>query len=183
VSIDNTSYVVDIGIGPNGPLAPLPLVHDKPRTDVLMSQRRMIYDTVPGMTLPSQKMWRMQLRESRTGPWLDIYCFSEIAWPLADFQIIPGGFYSLPRRPGWFFTHMACFRVLMENGQPFGWILAFDDELKRNCRGRVEVIQKFHNDHDRVVALKKHFGVELTDEEEKLIIGTCTELKERESRL
>ena len=49
--------------------------------------------------------------------------------------------------------------------------------VKENLGGKTKVVQECHTDAERVEALKKWFGIHLSDEEIESIQGWHTELK------
>ncbi|KAL2167051.1 hypothetical protein VTG60DRAFT_1847 [Thermothelomyces hinnuleus] len=180
-------YLVDTSTGPFGAPYPQPLLHDRPDTcrDMAPRQRRMLYGPVPGVTAVDDggssgagpSWWRMQLREGEAEPWMDVCCFVPAEWMPADFQIMVAGLGSLGA--GWFTNRVVCFRILLDDddgGAPVGYLIAWQDELRRWYKGTVEVVQRFYCEADRVAALEEEFGIALTEEEQAGIVGRTTEL-------
>ncbi|KAL2164962.1 hypothetical protein VTH06DRAFT_258 [Thermothelomyces fergusii] len=173
--------------------------------DMAPRQRRMLYGPVPGLSVAAAAAdgtssssssssgaggpgwWRMQLREGGAEPWMDVCCFVPAEWTPADFQIMVAGLASLGA--GWFTSRVVCFRVLLDDddddngdkdgdghGAPVGYLIAWQDELRRWYKGTVEVLQRFYCEADRVAALEEEFGIVLTEEEQAAIVGRPTEL-------
>ncbi|KAK4153325.1 cysteine proteinase [Chaetomidium leptoderma] len=171
-------YLIDTNTGPFGTPYPLPLLHNQPTTchDMAPRQRRMLHGPVPNnMTAdPHQPWWRMQLREDTKSEWMDVCCFVEAEWKPVDFQIMIAGLGTLGA--GWFQARVVCYRVILEAGVPVGYLMAWQDELRRWYKGKMEVVQRFYCEADRVAALEEEFGVVLTLEEQGAIVGRETEL-------
>ncbi|KFY81216.1 hypothetical protein V499_00042 [Pseudogymnoascus sp. VKM F-103] len=175
VTIGAQAYVVDTAGGPFNSTSPVPLVHDKPVIDVWPRCRRMIYSSIPGWD-PHQKWWRMQFRDDEKEPWMDVYCFMETEWRPVDFHIMVAGLASLGA--GWFKSRVVCFRIILEEDTPVGYLMIWEDELRRVYKGELQVVRQFFNELDRVTTLADEFGVMLSEDEQKQIVGTRTELKD-----
>lgn len=177
VTIQTQKYVVDTNFGQFGAPFPVPLVHDEAVVDVWHQSRRMIRASIPGWTDPEQKWWRMQIRERDNDAWLDVCCFMEAEWLPVDFHIMISGLDSLGA--GWFKSRVICFRIILEENLPVGYLMIWQDELRRVYKGGdIEILQKFYGENDRLTALEDEFGITFSDEEQKQIIGTVTELKD-----
>lgn len=169
VTIGEGDYIVDTSHGPSGSPYPVPLVHDEPAVDMWPRQRRMVHDSLPGWSNPRQKWWRLQIRTSDADPWMDVWCFTETEWLPIDIQLLRLGYTGLGG--GWVAPHVCCFQTTFEDQVPVGYMLILKDELRRHYKGKTEVVQKFYCEKDRVEAIAQHFGIELTEEEQKQIEG------------
>lgn len=176
VTVGANKYVVDTSFGPFGSPCPILLAHNEPIVDVWPRYRRMIHSSIPGWTDKDQKWWRMQYGDSINGPWMDVNCFVESEWRPVDFQIMVAGIESLGL--GWFKSSVVCFRIILEEDIPVGYLMIWQDELRRFYKGQSHVLEKFHNESDRAAALETNFNIWLTDNERKQIVGTNTELKD-----
>lgn len=175
VAINGLKYLVDTNVGPAASPFPVPLVHDEPVVDVWHRQRRMIFDTVPGM-VSEEKWWRLQVREPTDKIWMDVCCFTEMEWLPIDFEIMVMGMGQLGL--GWFKSLVLCFRIILEDGAPVGYLLMLHDEVRRLYKGKLSVTQKLYTEEDRVRVLKTEFGAVLSNEERRNILGTVGELKD-----
>ncbi|KAN0069250.1 hypothetical protein V8E54_012879 [Elaphomyces granulatus] len=176
VRIGKRDYVVDPSFYQFGSPFPVPLVHDESVGDAWGRSWRMIHSSIPGWTAGDQKWWRMQYRESENYPWMDVYCLMETEWLPSDFHILTMGIGVTGI--GWFFKGVACFRIILEEDIPVGYLLIWQDELRQLYKGQTQVLQKFYNENDRVTALAEEFGILLSEDDQRQIAGTTTELKD-----
>lgn len=176
VTIGSHDYVVDTGHGPSGFPRPVPLIDGDVNEDIAGRQRRMIFDYIPEWTNKRQKWWRMQIRYSSTEDWLDVWAFTETEWLPMDFQLLRLGYGKLGT--GWVEPKVCCFRTSYEGDVPVGYILVLEDELRRSYKGKVEVLQKFYSESDRVALLAKEFGIILNEEEQEQIRGHIAEIQD-----
>ena len=156
---------------------PVPLVHDEPVGDAWGRSWRMVYSTISGWTAGDQKWWRMQHRESENHPWMDIYCLMETEWQPSDIRILAMGI-GATGSIGWLFKSVACFRIILEGDLPVGHLLIWHDELRQLYKGQNQILQKFYNENDRVAALAEEFGILLSEDDQRQIVGMTTELKD-----
>ncbi|KAI1361269.1 hypothetical protein F5Y08DRAFT_25533 [Xylaria arbuscula] len=176
VTIGDKKYIVDTNFNQFGSPFPVPLVHNEPATDVWTRRRRMIHERNPGWAETDQKWWRMQVMYEGDDCWMDVYCFQEVEWMALDFALLWAGIQKLDM--GWFNHVVVCFRIILEDEVPVGWIVVRGDRLTRSYKGVVQTIETFECEGDRVAALSEHFGISLSEHEQRQIIGTKTELKE-----
>lgn len=99
-------------------------------------------------------------------------------WLPIDFEIIVTGINQLGA--GWFKSLVICFRIILEDEKPVGWLLMLHDEVRRYYKGKLTVLQKLYSEDERVELLRDQFGVVLSGEEVREIKGTAGELKEEE---
>ena len=175
VVIGGVKHLTDTNTGPCASPTPVPLQHDRPAVDIWQRKRRMIYDTIPGLSSDG-KWWRLQLQEPNESTWMDVCCFTDTEWIPIDFEIMVSGILQLGA--GWFKSLVICFRILLEDDKPVGWLLMLHDEVRRYYKGKLTVVQKLYSEEERAILLKEDFGVALTVEERKSIRGTVGELKE-----
>jgi len=177
MKLGSQSYLVDTNFNQNASPFPVPLVHDQPAVDMHPRQRRMLHTPIPGWR-DDQLWWRLQLRDDADSPWMDVYCFTETEWLAVDFHVLISGLDRLG--VGWFKSKVACYRVILEEDTPVGYLMIWQDELRRHYKGETQVLQKFYSESERVASLAEDFGLQLTDEEKASIMGTDAELKEDE---
>jgi arylamine N-acetyltransferase len=176
VDIGGQRYFIETNFNQNGSPSPVALIHDEVVQDVGPRQRRLVHSPIPigDTTQSDKKWWRLQIRETSTSHWMDVYCFTEVEWLPLDFEIMSAGMGSLGG--GWFTKLIVCFRLLLEDDIPVGYSLILGNELISSYKGKTQVLQKFYSEADRVACLEEEFGVTLSDEEQAAIEGTCTEL-------
>lgn len=177
VTIGQGKYVVDTSNGPSGFPYPVPLVHGEAIEDYKPREGRVIYDSIPGWSSPDQKWWRLQQRRGdvEADPWMDVYAFTETEWLPMDFEMIRTAYVTMGT--GWIAPRVACFRVLLESDEPVGWIMIWEDEVKRHYKGKTETLKKLYSESDRVATLQAEFGIVLTSDEQRQIVGLSTEIK------
>ncbi|KAF2202684.1 cysteine proteinase [Delitschia confertaspora ATCC 74209] len=175
INLHSQKYMLDTSFNQFGSPSPVPLLHDSPEIDVGPGrQRRMLHAPLPGFTNSEQIWWRMQLRNSDSEPWMDVYAFQESEWLPFDFAIMTQGLAGMG--VGWFKTLVVCFRWVLEKGKPVGWIMVWGDELRRCRGGKVEVERKFYSEGDRLQVLEEEFGMHFKEDEKDGIVGTGTEI-------
>ena len=82
--------------------------------------------------------------------------------------------------PQSFFVQVVlCVKTLLnkDSKDAEGVLTLFQNEVKRRMCGTKEVVETLRSEADRVSALEKWFGIVLTEEERRGIIGLVTELK------
>jgi arylamine N-acetyltransferase len=176
VTIGDLDYVVDTGHGPSGFPCPVPLIDGDIAEDIRGRQRRMLYDRIPGSTNARQKWWRMQIRYSDLDPWLDVWAFTETEWQVMDFQLLRLGYSKLGT--GWVEPTVCCFRTMYDGDTPIGFMLLVEDQIMRGYKGKLEVLEKFYSEWDRISSLEKEFGIVLNEEEQKHIEGHVAEIQD-----
>ena len=178
VTIGGQDYLVDTSHGPSGSPYPIPLVHDQPAVDIWPRERRLVYDSLPGAANSKPKWWRLQIRQSSTQPWLDVWAFTETEWQDHDFRILRVAYQHLGT--GWAQPKPACFLTQFEEEKPVGYLLMVGDEVRRNYKGETKVIHKLYTEADRVNVLADEFNVTVTPEEQTQISGMAAELEEED---
>lgn len=64
-----------------------------------------------------------------------------------------------------------------EDSRVYGKVMLVNGDVKLNTRGKTEVVKVCKSEEERVGALKKYFGIVLTEEERLGIVGHVAELK------
>ncbi|TPX12588.1 uncharacterized protein E0L32_000765 [Thyridium curvatum] len=181
-------YVCDVAFGGDGPTAPLPLVHGRVTRNLGAQEVRYVHDHIP------------QYRNSEAQVWNSFYCFDpETEFLEADFQIM--NYYTSSGQT--FQRKMTLIvKFLLEGerksaeegkisneGQSsdggdrkiVGKLMLVNGIVKRNMGGRTEVVQECRTEPERIEALRRWFGITLTQEEIEGIAGEVTELKDVET--
>jgi hypothetical protein len=88
--------------------------------------------------------------------------------------------FAVSNQPTSFFTHKVVvtkFILDPEVKDITGCYILFERTVKRRLDDKMEVIMELKNEEERVMALKKYFGIKLTKREQEAIRGTSTDLK------
>lgn len=145
--------------------------------DIWPRQRRLIHTPLPGWN-QDHKYWRLQIKNSESADWLDVWAFTETEWLEFDFQMLRTAYSALGT--GWVAPRLVCFKTLFEDDKPVGYMLMAENELRRNYKGKTELVQKFFSESERVDAMQEEFGITLTEEEKQGVVGMDAELKDDE---
>jgi arylamine N-acetyltransferase len=174
---DGVKYMVDVGFGGDGATKPLPLVHGHISTNLGSQEVRIAYDNIPGQMPDGQKLWVYQYRNGPSLPWNSFYCFPELEFLAADFEVMN---YFTSTSPDSFqpITILAV-RFLRRDQKIYGKVMLVDGQVKENTGGKTRVRRLCSTEQERVEALEKDFGIILTPEEISGIRGTVTELIRR----
>lgn len=191
VTINGAKYMLDGGYGGNGPCQAIAVEDGKIVDHVTPAQTRLVYEPLQQHLDRSQRLWVCQHRYNDTAQWTPIYCFVELEFTPEDMPVLNLG-PSTSRTT--FFTHKVVavrFTTDSETGDGIGpgtpssqeleadidgSITLSHDTLKWRRHGKKTVDLKLENEQQRLEALKKYFGIALSDEEQEAIRGTSTEL-------
>lgn len=152
-------------------------VHDNLGTQ----QIRLIHDTIPKQKLAEPRLWIFQYRNGPDKEWNAFYSFSELEFFQEDFEVMN---WWAPAHTLHRWT-MLVVRFLREGqsldfaeswgpGQVVegaedvrivGKIMLVTDVVKVNMGGRTQVLCELHTEAERVMAFKKYFGIDLSEEE------------------
>ncbi|MBE7179988.1 MAG: arylamine N-acetyltransferase [Terriglobus roseus] len=87
VTIGGRKYHVDVGFGPNGLVAPMPINHDELVLDgIAPATHRLVYKNIEENTDPDQRLWVLQHRNDDSSSWTDLYCYTLLEFIAADFR-------------------------------------------------------------------------------------------------
>ncbi|QIW95615.1 hypothetical protein AMS68_001133 [Peltaster fructicola] len=189
VTVAGTRYLLDGGLGPNGPDRPIPIEDGAIVTQIASVQQRLTYETVSQHLDRTQKVWVFSYRYDETREWVPVYCFIDIEFFPEDIESMNFSPWLNPRT---FFTHkVVCVRFTTDRengtspgspdeaaleGDINGTMTLNQDVFKWRKNGRKVVELKLKTEQERVDVLKQYFGIELTDEEQESILGTSAEI-------
>lgn len=195
VTIAGVKYLLDGGLGPNGPPKPISLTDDEVATHIphTSSQMRLVYEPIPQNLNQSSKVWIFQHRFDESMEWVPQYCFSELEFLPED---IRGMNFQPWLDPSTFFTHkVVCVRFTTDRekqdapprspgevemeGEIDGSLSLNQDVLKWRRKGEKVMELHFESEEDRVQALEKYFGIKLSDEDAESINGTAAAIGAR----
>lgn len=191
VRIAGQRYLLDGGYGPRGPVRPMPLEHDKISDQIVPAQVKLSYGPIPDNLDPSQRLWIYHYRKDPQTRWTPQYCVTDLEFTPADIEAMnfeP----SLNRRT--FFTHkvvIARFTTEAEKdletyprssgrdevGEGINGSLTIDhDVLRWRRRGGEKLEIRLESEQERVLALEQYFGIILSVDEQRAIMGTAAQI-------
>lgn len=181
VTIDGKRYMVDVGFGGNGPTHPLPLVDGKVSVGIAPEELRLLWTSIAQHSDPSQRLWVYQHRNDAQSPWQDGYCFTDLEFFPADYEVM--NFTTSHSRTSWFTYMVVCVKHILEvkddEEEPVGVVMLVGNEVKRRIGGKSEHLATCKTEDERVAALEKWLDVRLSSQERAGIIGTVTQLTGR----
>ena len=126
-----------------------------------------MHQTLPQNNNRRQKWWCLQIKESPDHLWLDVWCFTETEWLESDYVLLRDGYAR--QGTGWVSAHVCCFKTLFEGPKPVGHKMILRDELRQWHKGKLEILQKFYCELDRIRCFEQVFGLHLTTEQQEAI--------------
>lgn len=175
VTIDNKRYLVDVGYGADGPCTPLPLDSSTIKDGLPNQQLKLEHRTLPQHLDSTQKVW-VYSQKRGSEDWVDIYHFPDVEFFPLDFDILN---HHAMTKSLWASTVVAQRFTLNEDGLTIsGTLLLVRDELKagNSSPQKMKVVKKLENEEQRLDALKEHFSISLTEEEQSAVRGSAVEL-------
>ncbi|WP_107039572.1 arylamine N-acetyltransferase family protein [Brumimicrobium mesophilum] len=145
VSIDDKSWLVDLGFGAEAPLIPIPLIYNEPISFENQTYR-IIEDEVFGNIL----------QNNPKGHWKNLYSFD--LTPVFDIDIKLGNHFTTTH-PDSFFTNARIAALPLENGM----ISLYHNKLKKLINGKEEIIT-LKDDSTYLDVLEEEFGIMLDAE-------------------
>jgi arylamine N-acetyltransferase len=174
--------MLDVGFGGDGATKPLPLISEHVTQNLGTQEIRLLHSAIPQQVDQSQKLWIYQYRNEKDKEWNSFYAFPEAEFLPADFEVM-SFFTSQSMGETNFQTRTVLIvRFLLgrvgdgEEEGIVGKVMLVNGEVKRNDGGKTRVVMTCKNEEERVKALKKHFEIELTEEEINGIKGRNVEL-------
>jgi arylamine N-acetyltransferase len=124
-----------------------------------------------------QGLWFYEHRISESHPWTPIYCFGMTEFLPNDFQVM--SFAVSASRASWFTYKVLCMKMLLDEKKDdiTGIVVLTDKIVKRRVQDKSEILAECTTEEQRVAALKEHFGIVLSGEEQAGIKGTAGELR------
>ncbi|KAF7545355.1 hypothetical protein G7Z17_g9225 [Cylindrodendrum hubeiense] len=199
VNIGNQPYMVDVGFGANGPLAPLKM--DAEANQVLKHvgpmSIRLRYDAIPQGFNRRGKFWIYQHRLNPEADWAPLYCFT-------DFEFLPEDIRHINLAPSTaptsvFVQKVVCTRFTTDNDFKIvngkievqtrwdtddaamnGALILFGSTLKLRTEGVTVYQTELESETERLKALQKYFLIKLPEQDRNAIRGSATEIHESE---
>lgn len=177
VTIDQKRYLVDVSVGPVGPVSPVLLESGIEFDGVSPLKGRLEYRAIAEHTDPKQRLWVFSHREELDSLWKEFYAFADIEFFPADFEVMNLSTMTTPQ--SFFVQTVLATRLLLnkETKEVRGVQILHNDEVKRREGGKTEVIERLKTEEDRVRALREYFFIDLRPEEQRAIRGLVSELK------
>lgn len=198
VRIGDTKYMVDVAFGANEPVAPLPLVVGREHGHVGPARVRLVHEAIPQNLDQECRLWIYQFQVDEHAAWTPMYCF-------VDFEFLPEDIQGMNLAPwrspaSWFTQKLvvvrftttaeadagdgagpgsaATERTLAGGDADVDGVLIMDhDRLKWRRAGVTVMERQLVTDDERVEALKRYWGIELSEEDREAIRGTVGEIK------
>ncbi|KAI9717185.1 MAG: hypothetical protein M1812_004933 [Candelaria pacifica] len=175
VTVEGERYMVDVGFGSNGPIHPLPLLHDEITYGIGPQEVRLLHTSIEQHTDATQKVWVFEHRNDPQSPWTSAYSFTELEFLPPDYTIM--NFYTSTSRTSFFTYTVICMKTVMEGDEVVGTVTLFGGDMKKRISGKTEHLESCETEEQRVKVLEKYFGIVLGEEEKNGIQGMVTELK------
>ncbi|KAJ4421742.1 hypothetical protein N0V82_003586 [Gnomoniopsis sp. IMI 355080] len=185
LTINQSKYLVDVGFGAKEPTHPILLKDGHDFSGLLSSRGRLDLKhldkhSVEAKADPSQRLWIYSVKSNPQADWEEMYSFTETEFFPEDFAMMS---YFVSTRPdSWFVQEVVAYRMLMDqnNGELVGEVALHGDVLKIRLNGKEEVVTKLRNEEERIKALAKEFDIQLTEREQRAIIGLVSEIRVKE---
>ncbi|KAF2089544.1 arylamine N-acetyltransferase 1 [Saccharata proteae CBS 121410] len=177
VTIGEHKYFVDVGFGPNGSIRPLRLDHDgQIIAHIAPASSRLVWKNIEPNTDPNQRLWVYQHRNDDDHDWKDMYCFTELEFTTADYQMM--NYYTSTNSKTFFTYKIICAKMILgEDEELAGVVILQQEDLKWRFNGKTETQLKLKNEQERVEKLRDVFGISLKPSEQNGIRGLVTELR------
>lgn len=196
VTIDDDTYTVDVGFGPNEPVTPLKLADGIIYPHIEPAWVRFRADTIPQNLNQRQKFWIYELKECEGAEWVPMYSFSEMEFLPEDLAVL--NYWPQKDRASLFTQSILCTRftwdtesfavgdkdpivrrvATQETGEAItGALILFNDSVKWRKNGEKVVEKKFSNEKERLSVLEECFAITIPDEDKVAILGTTLEIK------
>ena len=166
--------MVDVSFGGDGAIKPIPLLEDHITRNIGTQELRLVHDSIPQHIDKGHKVWIYQYRNQSDMPWNSFFCFPELEFTLADYQVMN---HFTSTSPDSFQTYtVLVVKFLREGNEIVGKVMLVNGDVKRNMGGKTSLVKTCKTEEERVEALREYFGIDLTQEESEGIRGTVTEL-------
>jgi len=177
-TLNGKRYHIDVGFANFGAWIPMPLeegamVKGIPGIDV-----RLAYRQNPHF-VSDQKCWFVETRDATSQQWKNGYCFTEVEFLPQDFGYL--NYRTMSDPESWFTFTLILTRLWpSEDGdEVLGSLTMVNEAIQRRVGGgAAETVASCKTETERVQALDKWFGISLTEEEAKGVVGCKIELTE-----
>ena len=181
VTSEGKRYLVDVGFGGNGPMRPLRLIDGEVSVGIAPSEMRLLWTSIKPHTDASQRLWVLQHRNDAESEWQDAYCFTELEFFPADYEVM--NFSTSQSRTSWFTRTIVCVKHILEvkddEEEVVGVVILVGNEFKRRIGGKTEHLATCKTEEERIEGLEKWLDIHLSAQEKEGIVGMVTELTGR----
>ncbi|PWY88827.1 cysteine proteinase [Aspergillus sclerotioniger CBS 115572] len=183
---NGTKYSIDVGFGGDAPsISTISSISSANQLSIFSNlgpqQIRLSQSHIPLQSpflthspeSQNNKFWIYRYRNRPTHEWNSFYCFQEIEFFEADFEVV--NLFACLRSP----VHrgsVLVVRFLRGDVNIIGKVMLVDKLIKVNLGGKTRVVHEFTTEEGRMQALWKYFGIRLTEEEKEGIRGWDKEL-------
>ncbi|KAI1166615.1 cysteine proteinase [Nemania serpens] len=181
VEIDGQRYHVDIAFGGDCATLPMPLVDGLVHRNIGAQQIRLVRDWIPTQLKRTEesKLWIYEYRNGPDMDWNTFYCFALVEFMPNDWEVVNVFASTSPK--SWQTKTVIAIKFLRrtrEDGDEeiYGKRMLVNELVKENLGGKTAIVHECKTEEDRVAALDKYFGLQLTDEEKNGISGWRTAL-------
>lgn len=191
VTVGGKKYLLDGGMGPNGPHRIMQVQTGVTVPQVSPAQMRLDYEPIAQTLDRSQKLWVFKHRFDESMEMLPVYCFT-------DMEFLPEDVESMNFEPmlnkRTFFTHkVVCVRFTTDaenddgegpgspgeqalEGEIDGTLSLNHHILKWRRHGKKVVELALRTEEERLAALKRYFGIGFELEDTEVMFGTAAQL-------
>lgn len=171
VTIGEIKYLVDVGFGGDGPVAPMAL--DKSETaypHIGPASARIRWTNLEQNSDPNQRLWVFEQRWNDQHEWRLMYCFTELEYLPRDIVVM--NYFTSTNSKSWFTTRIVVQKKTTdEQGELNGDVIVSGRSIKWRIQGdKVNEIE-FASEEDRLQALEEHFGIKFGQAEKDGIRG------------
>lgn len=180
-----------MAFGGDGPTEPIELREGASIENLGTQDARLVRGFIPGQSEqddPERRWWIYECRNGEDKPWHSFYCFSDkVEWSVQDFGVSnwftghsPESFQTITVLAVKFLRRAKAGANGEKNGdgddaqEVYGKVMLVNEAVKENLGGKTRLVQECKSEKERVEALSKWFGIELTEEEQRAIDGFTT---------
>lgn len=183
VTVGGMKWAVDVGFGANGQIQPLPLDQASTVFDAIRpASVRLVWRSIPQHTDPNQRLWAFEHRINDASEWTTNYCFSELEFLAADYEVM--NYFVANSRKTIFTQFILCSRMIFghelgiqqDADDIVGVYILMKNTLKKRVHGENEILVEFKSEEERMQALDKYFGIRFGSYERKAIAGLASEI-------
>jgi arylamine N-acetyltransferase len=159
-------YLVDVGFGNNAPTFAVPLKeHYSNRNtgnnrggSMVRMSRQYVSETGIQSKSSTEAMWIYSFKYDEHMPWIPGYCFSEIPFLLADYEVM--NFYTSQHPDSWFRKNIVVSSVIFDEAdRAIGDLTLFNGRVKERRNGQSRLLFESHGKSETAVALLKYFNI------------------------
>jgi len=178
VTIGNTTYLVDVGFGADGPVRPMPLDRSAAiHPHIRPGSARLDWRNLSENTDPAQRAWVYECRRNDDSDW------EPVKYAFTGFEFLPQDFAALSQHlstsPRTFFTRTIVVerKILDDQSEVVGRMTLSGSKMKWRIHGQLTREIVFASEEERVDALDRYWGITLGAVEREGIRGLVSEIR------